>query len=109
MNNNQNQLSLGNFIQIIKKNSVNKHLANQVEIFCSIFNIDDVNESTVNNYCIGARSIGDEYKDIYVKLNKKYKKDMKVFIPIVSKIVCLLMGKIDDNLSIQEINDNKNL
>ena len=109
MNNNINQLSLGNFIQIIKKNSINKHLASQVEIFCSIFNLDDVNESTVNNYCIGARSIGDEYKETYVDLSKKYKKDKKIFIPIVSTIVNLLMGKIDDNLSIQEINDNKNL
>ena len=49
MNNNINQLSLGNLIKIIKKNSINKHLASQAEIFCIIFEVDDVNESTIKN------------------------------------------------------------
>ena len=41
MNNNVTQLSLGNLIKIIKKNSTNKHLASQAEIFCIIFDIDE--------------------------------------------------------------------
>ena len=49
MNNNINQLSLGNLIKIIKKNFINKHLASQAEIFCIIFEVDDVNESTIKN------------------------------------------------------------
>ena len=79
MNNNTNQLSLGNFIQIVKKNSINKHLANQSEIFCIIFDIDAVNDSTVNIYCIGARSISDEYKDIYLDLKAERTKNNNIF------------------------------
>lgn len=109
MNNNMNQLSLGNFIQIIKNNSVNKHLANQSEIFCILFNVDSVNESTINNYCIGARSISDDYKDIYLDFKIRYKKNNMFFLPIISKIVCILMGMVDDNKSIDDINNNKNL
>ena len=109
MNNTINQLSLGNFIQIVKKNSINKHLANQSEIFCTIFNIDDVNESTVNNYCIGARSISDDYKDIYLYLRSQRNDDGNVFLPIISKLVCLIKGMVDDTQSIEDINNNKNL
>ncbi len=109
MNNNLNQLSLGNFIRIIKKNSINKHLASQAEIFCIIFNIDNVNESTINNYCIGARCIGDDYKNIYVDLRKKYNKDSAVFVPIVSQLSSILMGNIYEKQSITQINNNKNL
>ena len=109
MNNNMNQLSLGNFIQIIKNNSINKRLANQSEIFCIIFNIESINESTINNYCIGARAISDDYKDIFLDYKVRYKKDNMFFIPIVSKIVCLLMGMVDDNKSIDDINNNKSL
>ena len=104
-----NQLSLGNFVQIIKNNSVNKHLANQSEIFCILFNVESVNESTINNYCIGARSISDDYKDIYLDFKVRYEKDNMYFLPIVSKIVCLLMGMVDDNKSIDDINNNKHL
>ena len=109
MNKNMNQLSLGNFIQIIKNNSVNKHLANQSEIFCILFNVDSVNESTINNYCIGARSISDDYKDIYLDFKVRYEKDNMFFLPIVSKLVCLLMGMVDYNKSIDDINNNKRL
>ena len=109
MNNNLNQLSLGNLIRIIKKNSINKHLASQAEIFCIIFDVDNVNESTINNYCIGARCIGDEYKNIYVNLKKKYNKDCSTFIPIASQISCLLMGNIYDKQSLTQINKNKSL
>lgn len=109
MNNNINQLSLGNLIRIIKKNSLNKHLASQAEIFCIIFNIDDVNESTINNYCIGARCIGDEYKNFYVNLKKKYSKNSSVFIPIVSQISSILIGNIYDKQTLTQINNNNNL
>ena len=109
MNNNLNQLSLGNLIRVIKKNSINKHLASQAEIFCIIFDVDDVNESTINNYCIGARSISDEYKNIYINLKKKYSKNNSVFIPIVSQISSILMGNIYDKQTLTQINNNNNL
>lgn len=109
MNNNVNQLSLGNFIKTIKKYSINKHLASQAEIFCIIFDINYVNESTINNYCIGARCIGDEYKNIYVNLKKKYSKNSSIFIPIVSQLSCILMGNIYDKHSLTQINNNDRL
>ena len=65
LNNNYNHLSLGNFCQIIKKYSNNKTYANQLNIFCTILNIETANESTINNYCIGCRSIGNDYKELY--------------------------------------------
>ena len=109
MNTNLNQLSLGNLIKIIKKNSINKHLASQAEIFCIIFDVDDVNESTINNYCIGARSISDEYKNMYVNLKKKYSKNSSVFIPIVSQISSILIGNIYDKQTLPQINNNDKL
>ena len=109
MNNNINQLSLGNLIKIIKKNSINKHLASQAEIFCIIFEVDDVNESTINNYCIGARSISDEYKNKYVNLKKKYSKNSSIFIPIISQISSILMGNIYDKQTLAQINNNNRL
>ena len=107
MNNNMNQLSLGNFVQIVKKNSINKHLASQAEIFCILFDVDDVSESTINNYCIGARSISDDYKDIYLYLKEQRNDDSDVFLPIVSKLVCLIKGLVDDSQSIENINNNR--
>lgn len=109
MNNNVNQLSLGNLIRIIKKNSINKHLASQFEIFCIIFDIEDVNESTINNYCIGARCIGDKYKSVYLNLKKTYTKDKSVFLPIISQISCILMGNIYKKHSLTQINANVRL
>ncbi len=57
MNNNQRELSLGNFCRIVKELSLNKTFANQTEVFYAIFGVDNVSDSTINNYCIGYRSI----------------------------------------------------
>ena len=62
--NNYKHLSLGNIINVIKEISNNKNVS-QTEIFCSIFGINDINSTTVNNYCIGIRAIGLEYKKIF--------------------------------------------
>ncbi len=62
--NNGNILSLGNVINIIKKVSNNNN-AMQTEIFCSIFGVNEINTTTVNNYCIGIRAIGIEYKKLF--------------------------------------------
>ena len=69
LNNNDDHLSLGNLFRIIKDMAKNKRAALQTEIFCTMFDIDNINDTTVNNYCLGARSIGSDYKQIY--LNKK--------------------------------------
>ena len=62
--NNLKNLSLGNVIKVIKETSYNPNVS-QTEIFCSIFGINDINSTTVNNYCIGIRAIGLEYKKIF--------------------------------------------
>ena len=64
MNNNDKYLSFGNIVRIIKKVSNNKN-AMQFEIFASIFDINNVNNTTINNYCIGIRAIGLEYKKMF--------------------------------------------
>ncbi len=106
LNDNYSHLSLGNIINVIKEESKNKTSAIQSEVFAVIFNIDLVNESTVNNYCIGSRSIGSDYKQIYITLKNKYEKNEEIFIPIVNNILSIVMGSIYDIKSIKEINDN---
>ena len=75
MNDNNNHLSIGNFCRIIKENSLNKSFAGQSEIFSTVFNIDNINDSTINNYCIGCRSIGSDYKEIFYNFKDKYNKN----------------------------------
>ena len=72
LNDNNNHLSLGNFCRILKEQSLDKTYAYQANIFCTLFNLDTVNESTINNYCLGARSIGNTYKEQYQTYQKKY-------------------------------------
>ena len=66
MNKNQNQLSLGNFCRCTKELAQNKAFANQTEIFYTLFDVTDVSDSTVNNYCIGYRTIGSEFRQKYI-------------------------------------------
>ena len=74
LNNNPYHLSLGNLFNEIKSISINKTSAIQTEIFCILFNVDTISDTTVNNYCTGYRSIGNDYKQIYLNYQKKYKK-----------------------------------
>lgn len=109
--NKNNYLSLGNLFNIIKKNALNKDSAMQIEIFCALFNINDINYTTVNNYCIGYRPIGIEYKKIYLELKEEYISDKDVYIDIMLNILNILDEKIyiKDNNSINLINNNKRL
>ena len=91
LNNNDNQLSLGNICRIIKNNSVSKIFAGQTDIFCALFNIDTISDSTVNNYCIGYRSIGPDYKNIYQTFEKNGYKD---FENVAINIINILEGNI---------------
>ena len=86
--NNGNILSLGNIINSIKKISNNNN-AMQTEIFCSIFGVNEINTTTVNNYCIGIRAIGIEYKKIF---EEKYSNNS--IIKNILSIVNLLENKI---------------
>ncbi len=111
MNDNKNYLSLGNVFDAIKIISNNKSSAMQSEIFCTLFGIKEINNTTVNNYCIGYRPIGVEYKRIFVDLKQKYKENSEIFIPIILDLISILdeyIYKKDEN-SLNTINENKNL
>ena len=112
MNSSDNHLSLGNLCRTIKEISNNKVFASQTEIFCTIFNIDDISDSTVNNYCIGYRSIGSDYKDIYYNFKKKMQNDDFILIDITLNIISILDGNIytnDNNIeTLKLINSNSN-
>ena len=68
MNGNNYYLSFGNLCKIIKEISLNKIFSSQSEIFSIIFNDDCLSDSTINNYCIGYRSIGNNYKKTFEAL-----------------------------------------
>lgn len=107
LNDSYSHLSLGNIINIIKDESKNKTSAIQSEVFCALFDINYINESTVNNYCIGARSIGNDYKQIYINLKKKYNSDNKVFIKIIDNVLSIVEGSIYNIENINIINENE--
>ena len=93
--NDGNYLSLGNVINVIKKVSNNKN-AMQTEIFCSIFGVNNVGTTTINNYCIGIRAIGLEYRELF---KKKYEKNE--LEDNIRSVVSILENKIydDDDLN----------
>lgn len=109
MNNNDNYLSLGNFMRVVKEISKNKTSALQTEIFCTLFDVESVNDTTVNNYCVGIRSIGDAYKQIYLNLSNKYNTNHEVFKDILINLINIMEGKINFESSIEFINNNDSI
>lgn len=103
-------LSLGNIINVIK-NVSNNNNAMQREVFCTLFGMNNINPTTINNYCIGIRAIGIEYKKIYSDLYEKYKEDEYVYIDIMLSLLSILDDKIyaRDEYSLQTINENVKL
>ena len=67
LNIDDNHLSFGNLCRLIKMQAKNKSSAMQSEIFCTLFNVDSINDTTINNYCIGIRAIGLEYRELFKK------------------------------------------
>lgn len=109
LNNNLNHLSLGNFFNLIKKESKNKSSAIQTEIFCIIFNIDSISDTTVNNYCTGYRSIGNDYKQIYLNYQKKYQKNRELLVPTINNLLSIIDGTIYDYKTIEDLNNKDTL
>ncbi len=101
LNSNDNHLSLGNLFRIIKELSKNKSSALQTEIFCTLFGVSDINDTTVNNYCVGCRSIGSEYKQIFLNKQKRYRKSSLEFCDNIIGILSI----IDSDIYV--INDEK--
>ncbi len=102
MNNNQRHLSLGNFCRIVKEFSLNKTFASQTEVFYAIFGVENVSDSTINNYCIGYRSIGTNFKQIYIK-RKKYPNSE--FDETMLSLASITKGQLYNDKSHDEIVD----
>lgn len=94
MNNNQNQLSLGNFCRIVKELAQNKSFANQTEVFYCLFDVDDVSDSTINNYCIGYRAIGTEFRQLYIKYKNNYHETPEIFDGVITGLMSILDGEV---------------
>ena len=110
LNNNDNHLSLGNFTRIIKENTINKTSALQTEVFSTLFNTANINDTTINNYCIGIRSINNDYKQQYIIYKKNYPKDNYILLDIIINLLTIITGNIYSNLTKKEkidlINNN---
>lgn len=94
LNKDDKHLSLGNLFRIIKSLAINKRTSPQSEIFCILFNLDSISETTINNYCIGCRSINSNYKQIYLNYQKQYLKDKNVLIDTTINVLTLIEGNI---------------
>ena len=109
LNDNMNHLSLGNLFNAIKKNSINKSGAIQTEIFCTLFSVDNITDTTVNNYCTGYRAIGSNYKQIYINYRKHYETNKSVLIDTISNLITIMEGTITSDNTLDKINNNKTI
>lgn len=94
MNDNDNYLSLGNLFRIIKEISKNRISALQTQLFCLLFDINDINDTTVNNYCVGCRSIGSDYKQIFLNKQKNYSKNHETFCDNIIGLINVMDGSV---------------
>ncbi len=106
MNNNDHYLSFGNLIRVIKEYSINKNNALQTDIFNIIFDTDNINDTTINNYCVGIRSINNNYKQKIIILKNKYLKDNKIMINKIINIISIIDGNIYLNNNLDIINNH---
>ena len=107
LNNNDEHLSLGNLFRVIKELSKNRSAALQSELFCLLFDVEDINDTTVNNYCIGIRSIGNTYKQIFINKEKRYRNNQEEFIPTIVSLLSVMDGTIYKEQDIEFINENE--
>ena len=94
MNDSDNYLSLGNLFRVIKKLSKNTTNTVQTELFCLLFDIEAINTTTVNNYCVGSRSIGNIYKQKYLNYQKKYFRNDSIFEELFLNLIERMDGKL---------------
>ena len=94
LNDNDENLSLGNLFRLIKEMAKNRVSALQSELFCILFSVDSINDTTVNNYCVGCRSIGADYKQIYLTKEKRYRKSEEEFVDIILDLLNILDGVV---------------
>ena len=92
MNSSESQLSLGMLFETIKHESISKNSSIQSELFCILFDLQEINDTTVNNYCTGYRAINKDYKEKYLELKREYQKDTTVFKDIIINLIYVLDG-----------------
>ena len=110
LNINDNYLSLGNFFRIIKEESNSKNTFLQSDLFCTIFNIDYIADSTVNNYCTGFRAINSSYKSYFLELKKQYQTNNLILKDTIIQILSLLENvNFKEDTSIDIINNNEKI
>lgn len=111
LNVNDNYLSLGNFIRVIKEEAENANSFWQSELFCIIFNTEDIADSTVNNYCTGLRAINIKYKNYFKEVKNEFERDRNCLITTIGKILVLIENKSVEytNININYINSNDKL
>lgn len=109
MNNNEDYLSLGNLFRVIKEESKNKTSALQSFLFSILFDDVEINETTINNYCVGIRRIGDDYKQIFLNKQKKYEKDHSYFVSLILAILTIMDGTLYKEKDISFINNNSSM
>lgn len=107
MNESNDYLSFGNLCRVIKEISLNKTFSSQSQIFSIIFDDDCLSDSTINNYCIGYRNIGSNYKKKYHKYKKEYTNNKLVLIEIIKNLISILQGNINETILYENINNNK--
>ncbi len=108
LNNNDEHLSLGNLFRLIKDSSKNKTSALQTELFCTLFEIDNINDTTVSNYCVGCRGIGGEYKQVFINKEKRYKTNHEEFCENIIGILCIMDGVVYKDIHDQVLFINEN-
>ncbi len=109
MNNNKNYLSLGNIFDTIKSFSHNKENAMQSELFCTLLGIESINNTTVNNYCVGSRAISVEYKKIIIELKNNLSTNQLVYLKPMLNLISILDDYIYKDEDIKLINNNEKL
>jgi TPR repeat protein len=107
LNIDDNHLSFGNLCRLIKTQAKNKSSAMQSEIFCTLFNVDSINDTTINNYCVGVRGINDDYKQTYINYQKKYINDKNILKDIIINLVSIIDGRLHDDK--YDINQSESL
>lgn len=111
LNVNDNYLSLGNLFRVIKEESVNPNSFWQSDLFCVLFDTENIADSTVNNYCTGLRAINSKYKKNYLQLHEKYKLNQKILLPIITKVLEIVNNTVynSSNINISLINKDKRM
>lgn len=111
LNVNDNYLSLGNLFRVIKEEAININNFWQSDLFSAFFETETIADSTVNNYCTGFRAINSIYKNYFVQKQNSFRKNDKVLIPTISKMMDLIYDNpySESSYTVEKINSDPRL